>query len=178
MEFPLNVDVAADPPENWFHILYPKASECLLSRILALNIFLHVESAAVTCDEAMEVADDAYCRICLVFEPDPRDNEALMLLDIAEEVPNDVLVSLGCGCREELSLVHYACALKWFNIKGLKASCEVCGVSPSGISMAHRLKARRFQFRNWLLENDMPERVPELAAANDDMVARIVTFAE
>ncbi|MCI00089.1 hypothetical protein A2U01_0021105, partial [Trifolium medium] len=66
---------------------YPKASECLLSRILALNIFLHVESAAVTCDEAMEVADDACCRICLVFEPDPRDNEALMLLDIAEEVP-------------------------------------------------------------------------------------------
>jgi hypothetical protein len=118
-------------------------------------------------DEAMEVDDDPCCRICLVFEPDPRDNEALMHLDIAEEVPNDVLVPLGCGCREELSLVHYACALKWFNIKGLRSSCEVCGVSPSGISMAHRLKARRFQFRNWL---------SKLAVADDDMVARIVTF--
>jgi hypothetical protein len=129
-------------------------------------------------DEAMEVDDDPCCRICLVFEPDPRDNEALMHLDIAEEVPNDVLVPLGCGCREELSLVHYACALKWFNIKGLRRSCEVCGVSPSGISMAHRLKARRFQFRHWLLMNNLQASHPVLAAADDQMVARIVAFAE
>jgi hypothetical protein len=44
--------------------------------------------------------------------------------------------------------------------------------------MAHRLKARRFHFRNWLLMNNLQASHPKLAVADDDMVARIVTFAD
>jgi hypothetical protein len=38
----------------------------------------------------------------------------------------DHLVDLGCSCKNELALAHYACALKWFISHG-STVCEICG---------------------------------------------------
>lgn len=38
----------------------------------------------------------------------------------------DTLVELGCSCKNDLALVHYACALKWFINHG-STVCEICG---------------------------------------------------
>ncbi|XP_027340670.1 uncharacterized protein LOC113854044 isoform X4 [Abrus precatorius] len=38
----------------------------------------------------------------------------------------DELVELGCACKNDLALVHYACALKWFVNHG-STICEICG---------------------------------------------------
>lgn len=38
----------------------------------------------------------------------------------------DSLVELGCSCKSDLALVHYACALKWFVSHG-STVCEICG---------------------------------------------------
>ncbi|MCL7032966.1 hypothetical protein MKW94_006409 [Papaver nudicaule] len=38
----------------------------------------------------------------------------------------DVLICLGCCCKSDLSLAHYACALKWFINHG-STVCEICG---------------------------------------------------
>uniref|UniRef100_A0A5B7ATP5 RING-CH-type domain-containing protein n=1 Tax=Davidia involucrata TaxID=16924 RepID=A0A5B7ATP5_DAVIN len=38
----------------------------------------------------------------------------------------DTLVELGCSCKNDLALVHYACALKWFVNHG-STVCEICG---------------------------------------------------
>lgn len=37
----------------------------------------------------------------------------------------DTLVELGCSCKNDLALVHYACALKWFVNHG-STVCEIC----------------------------------------------------
>ena len=39
---------------------------------------------------------------------------------------HDTLVELGCCCKNDLALVHYACALKWFINHG-STICEICG---------------------------------------------------
>lgn len=39
----------------------------------------------------------------------------------------DILVDLGCSCKGDLALAHYACALKWFINHG-STICEICGV--------------------------------------------------
>lgn len=36
------------------------------------------------------------------------------------------LIKLGCDCKNDLALVHYACALKWFVNHG-STICEICG---------------------------------------------------
>ncbi|XLU56025.1 hypothetical protein S245_050673, partial [Arachis hypogaea] len=38
----------------------------------------------------------------------------------------DALIELGCCCKNDLALVHYACALKWFINHG-STICEICG---------------------------------------------------
>lgn len=38
----------------------------------------------------------------------------------------DRLLELGCACKNDLALVHYACALKWFVNHG-STVCEICG---------------------------------------------------
>ncbi|KAF6137616.1 hypothetical protein GIB67_036199 [Kingdonia uniflora] len=38
----------------------------------------------------------------------------------------DTLIDLGCSCKNDLSLAHYACALKWFITHG-STDCEICG---------------------------------------------------
>lgn len=38
----------------------------------------------------------------------------------------DSLIELGCSCKNDIALVHYACALKWFVNHG-STVCEICG---------------------------------------------------
>lgn len=38
----------------------------------------------------------------------------------------DRLFELGCSCKNDLALAHYACALKWFISHG-STVCEICG---------------------------------------------------
>ncbi|XP_057492740.1 uncharacterized protein LOC130778241 [Actinidia eriantha] len=38
----------------------------------------------------------------------------------------DTLIELGCCCKNDLALVHYSCALKWFINHG-STVCEICG---------------------------------------------------
>ncbi|XP_004288483.1 PREDICTED: uncharacterized protein LOC101312194 [Fragaria vesca subsp. vesca] len=38
----------------------------------------------------------------------------------------DTLLELGCSCKNDLALVHYSCALKWFINHG-STVCEICG---------------------------------------------------
>ncbi|KAF8377050.1 hypothetical protein HHK36_030422 [Tetracentron sinense] len=38
----------------------------------------------------------------------------------------DTLIELGCSCKNDLALAHYACALKWFINHG-SIVCEICG---------------------------------------------------
>ncbi|KAJ4897334.1 RING/FYVE/PHD zinc finger superfamily protein [Raphanus sativus] len=47
----------------------------------------------------------------------------------------DSLLELGCSCRNELALVHYACALKWFLNHG-STVCEICGNAAENIKTA------------------------------------------
>ncbi|KAK1288903.1 hypothetical protein QJS10_CPB19g00134 [Acorus calamus] len=39
---------------------------------------------------------------------------------------HDALVELGCSCKNDIAVVHYACALKWFISHG-SIICEICG---------------------------------------------------
>ncbi|KNA14216.1 hypothetical protein SOVF_109590 [Spinacia oleracea] len=47
----------------------------------------------------------------------------------------DTLIELGCACKNDLALVHYACALKWFINHG-STVCEICGCIASNIRIA------------------------------------------
>ncbi|KAF8089508.1 hypothetical protein N665_0503s0008 [Sinapis alba] len=47
----------------------------------------------------------------------------------------DPLIELGCSCKNELALVHYACALKWFLNHG-STVCEICGIAAENIKTA------------------------------------------
>uniref|UniRef100_A0A803PIC4 RING-CH-type domain-containing protein n=1 Tax=Cannabis sativa TaxID=3483 RepID=A0A803PIC4_CANSA len=47
----------------------------------------------------------------------------------------DALTELGCLCKNDLALVHYACALKWFVNHG-STVCEICGHEAKNIRAA------------------------------------------
>ncbi|ESQ31529.1 hypothetical protein EUTSA_v10004833mg [Eutrema salsugineum] len=47
----------------------------------------------------------------------------------------DALLELGCSCKNELALVHYACALKWFLNHG-STVCEICGNAAENVKIA------------------------------------------
>ncbi|XP_010243501.1 PREDICTED: uncharacterized protein LOC104587546 isoform X2 [Nelumbo nucifera] len=44
----------------------------------------------------------------------------------------DALIELGCSCKNDLALAHYACALKWFINHG-STVCEICGSTAKSI---------------------------------------------
>ncbi|CAM0952804.1 unnamed protein product [Alopecurus aequalis] len=46
--------------------------------------------------------------------------------------PQDDVVTLGCSCKNELALAHYACALKWFVSHG-STVCEICGNAAANV---------------------------------------------
>ncbi|XP_011031095.1 PREDICTED: uncharacterized protein LOC105130338 [Populus euphratica] len=47
-------------------------------------------------------------------------------LELGSHHQQDLLIELGCSCKSDLALVHYACALKWFVNHG-STVCEICG---------------------------------------------------
>ncbi|KAL2528304.1 RING/FYVE/PHD zinc finger superfamily protein [Forsythia ovata] len=47
----------------------------------------------------------------------------------------DRLIELGCACKSDLALAHYACALKWFINHG-STVCEICGCVATNIRSA------------------------------------------
>ncbi|GKV00629.1 hypothetical protein SLEP1_g13295 [Rubroshorea leprosula] len=47
-------------------------------------------------------------------------------LEMGSYHEEDKLFELGCSCKSDLALVHYACALKWFVNHG-STVCEICG---------------------------------------------------
>lgn len=47
----------------------------------------------------------------------------------------DILIHLGCSCKNDLALAHYACALKWF-INHRSSKCEICGVVAKNVRVA------------------------------------------
>ncbi|KAJ4715195.1 RING/FYVE/PHD zinc finger superfamily protein [Melia azedarach] len=47
----------------------------------------------------------------------------------------DTVIELGCSCKSDLALVHYACALKWFVNHG-STICEICGHVAKNIRIA------------------------------------------
>ncbi|XWS41258.1 hypothetical protein CRYUN_Cryun17cG0066300 [Craigia yunnanensis] len=47
-------------------------------------------------------------------------------LEMGSSHHQDTLIELGCSCKNDLALVHYACALKWFVSHG-STVCEICG---------------------------------------------------
>lgn len=50
----------------------------------------------------------------------------------------DRLFELGCACKNDLALAHYACALKWFISHG-STVCEICG------SIAKNIRSEDFK---------------------------------
>ncbi|XP_054820404.1 uncharacterized protein LOC129319380 [Prosopis cineraria] len=47
----------------------------------------------------------------------------------------DTLIELGCCCKNDLAVVHYACALKWFVNHG-STICEICGNEAKNVRIA------------------------------------------
>ncbi|KAL7212806.1 hypothetical protein ACSBR2_015484 [Camellia fascicularis] len=43
------------------------------------------------------------------------------------------LIELGCGCKDELGIVHAHCAEAWFKLKGNR-QCEICGKAAENIT--------------------------------------------
>ncbi|XP_057470503.1 uncharacterized protein LOC130759405 [Actinidia eriantha] len=43
------------------------------------------------------------------------------------------LIQLGCGCKDELGIVHAHCAEAWFKLKGNR-QCEICGETAKNVT--------------------------------------------
>lgn len=56
-------------------------------------------------------------------------------LEAGEYQQQDNLITLGCSCKSDLSLAHYACALKWFVSHG-STVCEICGSVAKNVQAA------------------------------------------
>ncbi|CAN6476042.1 unnamed protein product [Victoria cruziana] len=48
---------------------------------------------------------------------------------------HDALINLGCSCKNDLALAHYACALRWFINHG-STVCEICGSIATNVRIA------------------------------------------
>ncbi|XP_068645025.1 uncharacterized protein [Aristolochia californica] len=63
--------------------------------------------------------NEKVCRICHLSS----DNR----LDSSD------LIQLGCGCKDDLGIVHIHCAEAWFKLKGNRL-CEICGGDATNIT--------------------------------------------
>ncbi|KAH7282149.1 hypothetical protein KP509_35G014800 [Ceratopteris richardii] len=96
-----------------------------------------------SCSSASSTTGQAQCSSGGEDRPSAIDNvsfirsSAIQSQNNLDEVPyiSDSLIELGCACRGDLSLAHYACALRWF-ISRTSLLCEICGTSPSNIKTA------------------------------------------
>lgn len=60
-------------------------------------------------------------------------------LEVGPSIHVDSLMELGCACRSDLAVAHYACALRWFVSRG-SMICEICGVPAVNVSIVDRNK--------------------------------------
>lgn len=60
-------------------------------------------------------------------------------LEVGPSIHADSLMDLGCACRSDLAVAHYACALRWFVSRG-SMICEICGVPAVNVSIVDRNK--------------------------------------
>ncbi|KAH7429511.1 hypothetical protein KP509_09G053100 [Ceratopteris richardii] len=122
---------------------------------------LYSQPAETTCHVVSCVHTDKdflldVCRICQCFDSDRAGEMALKLLNITvphhaihrncnkypEAMPPvhaDMLIKLGCACKNDLSLAHYACALRWFVSRDSEC-CEICGLPAVNVNPTDRKK--------------------------------------
>ncbi|MCO5605906.1 hypothetical protein L7F22_060092 [Adiantum nelumboides] len=108
----------------------------------------------VRCVHADEEVTLDVCRICQCHDTDEVGEIALKLLSIT--VPShairsnayakiglashaDRLMKLGCACKNDLALAHYACALRWF-VSRASEVCEICGIPATNVRLVDRIK--------------------------------------
>ncbi|KAL9340357.1 hypothetical protein Peur_066576 [Populus x canadensis] len=80
----------------------------------------------------------------------------------------DLLIELGCSCKNDLALVHYACALKWFVNHG-STVCEICGHVAINI--------RTLDFKKVMVALKDYEALRERTAIGDPNPAQVHTSA-
>ncbi|KAA3478505.1 E3 ubiquitin-protein ligase MARCH2 [Gossypium australe] len=69
------------------------------------------------------------CRIChLNSEQLLESNDSISTTAAVTD-----LIQLGCGCKDELGIVHSHCAEAWFKLKGNRM-CEICGQTAENIT--------------------------------------------
>ncbi|XP_009797016.1 uncharacterized protein LOC107761242 isoform X1 [Nicotiana tabacum] len=56
-------------------------------------------------------------------------------IEMGYDENQDSLNELGCACKNDLAMVHYACALKWFINHG-STMCEICGCVAKNIRIS------------------------------------------
>lgn len=56
-------------------------------------------------------------------------------IEMGYDENQDTLNELGCACKNDLAMVHYACALKWFINHG-STMCEICGCVAKNIRIS------------------------------------------
>ncbi|XVE83412.1 hypothetical protein DITRI_Ditri16bG0087000 [Diplodiscus trichospermus] len=78
----------------------------------------------------------------------------------------DALIELGCSCKNDLALVHYACALKWFVSHG-SIVCEICGNTAKNI--------RSSDFKKVVVSLKDYEALRERTASGDPNPAQVHT---
>ncbi|KAI3440024.1 RING-CH-type domain-containing protein [Psidium guajava] len=75
------------------------------------------------------------CRICHLSSEQSGDAIPGMTMgDCTTAATSSMeLIQLGCGCKDELGIVHSHCAEAWFKLKGNRF-CEICGETAKNIS--------------------------------------------
>ncbi|XP_017969596.1 PREDICTED: uncharacterized protein LOC18611957 isoform X3 [Theobroma cacao] len=87
-------------------------------------------------------------------------------LEIGSCHHHDALIELGCSCKNDLALVHYACALKWFVSHG-STVCEICGNPAKNI--------RTSDFKKVVVSLKDYEALRERTASGDPNPAQVHT---
>ncbi|XP_075493733.1 uncharacterized protein LOC142531484 [Primulina tabacum] len=91
---------------------------------------------------------------------------------------HDRLVDLGCSCKSDLALAHYACALKWFINHG-STVCEICGSLAKNVKLADfkriLVSLKKYEALMERVANGQPNPVPSQThlGVDPDAVAAI-----
>ncbi|KAK6923475.1 Zinc finger, RING-CH-type [Dillenia turbinata] len=92
--------------------------------------------------------------------------------------PIDTLVELGCSCKKDLALIHYACALKWFVNHG-STICEICGCVAKNIrssdfkKVVSSLKDYEMMRERTVSGEPNPIRIQENPGVDPDAIAAV-----
>ncbi|CAA6665642.1 unnamed protein product [Spirodela intermedia] len=68
-----------------------------------------------------EWGSEKLCRICHLTQERLEGSES------------SELISLGCGCKDDLALSHRHCSEAWFKLKGNR-TCEICGLVAKNVT--------------------------------------------